>query len=87
MFCDQPITCPDFPVMLGRYLGPAIDVGSAMSYKILKENDDYVCRTTVCSLNTNDLISSEHKQLRYEFDDILVEALGPVVTIFYFDYK
>ena len=36
MFRDQPITYPDLPVILGRYLGPAIDVGSARTYKIKK---------------------------------------------------
>ena len=32
---------------IGRYLGPAIDVGNAMTYKILKSNGGYVCRSTV----------------------------------------
>ena len=48
MIRDQPITHPYLPVILGRYLGPAIDVGSTMTYKTLKANVKYVCRTTVC---------------------------------------
>ena len=47
MFRDQPITYPYFPIVLGWYLEPDIDVRSVMTYKILKENGEYVCRTTV----------------------------------------
>ena len=31
MFCDQCITYTYLPVILGRYFGPSIDVGSAMN--------------------------------------------------------
>ena len=46
MFHDQTITYPDSPVVLGRYLGLATDVGSIITYKILKGNCEYVYRTT-----------------------------------------
>jgi len=36
MFCDQPVAFPDDNPVLGRYLGPAIDVGPALTAKILK---------------------------------------------------
>ena len=47
MFCDQPITHLDLLVILGQNLRLAIDVESAMNYKIMKVNGEYVCRTTV----------------------------------------
>ena len=32
---------------IGRYLGPTVDVGSAMTQKILKSNGEFVSRNTV----------------------------------------
>ena len=87
MFRDQPITYPDPPMILGRYLVPAIDVGSAMTYKILKAKGYYVCRTIVNSLKPIELACSEHKQSREDSDASVAEALGPAATIYDFNYK
>ena len=35
---------PDDKSLLGQYLGPAIDVGSMLTAKILKPIGQYVCR-------------------------------------------
>ena len=37
MFRDQPVAFPDDNPVLGRYLGPAIDVGPALTAKILEQ--------------------------------------------------
>ena len=87
IFRYQPITYPYFPVILGRYLGPAIDVGSAMTYKILKANGEHVCRTIVCLLKPTKLACSYHKQLRNDFEASVLESLGPADTISGFYYK
>ena len=87
MFFYQHITYPYLPVILGRYLGPAIDVGSAITYKILKANGEYVFRTTVCLFNPTEISCSEHKQLWNNFDASVVEDLGPSTTISDSDYK
>jgi hypothetical protein len=42
MFRDQPVAFPDDNPVLGRYLGPAIDVGPALTAKILKANGEVV---------------------------------------------
>ena len=34
---------PDDKMTIGRYLGPSIDVGNAMTYKILLQDGNYVC--------------------------------------------
>ena len=34
-------------MFIGRWLGPAIDVSTDMTYNILKPDGDYVCRSTV----------------------------------------
>ena len=87
MFHDKPLTHQYLTVILGRYLGPAIDVGSIITYKIMKTNGKYVCRTTVCSLNPTELACSYYKQPRNEFDASVAEALGPAATIYDFDYN
>jgi hypothetical protein len=42
MFRDQPVAFPDDNPVLGRYLGPAIDMGPALTAKILKANGEVV---------------------------------------------
>ena len=42
MFRDNTPTFPDDKLALGRYLGPATDVGSALTAKILKFNGQLV---------------------------------------------
>ena len=87
IFCDKPITHPDLTVILRRYLWPPIHDGNAMTYKILKANGEYVCRTTVSFLSPTELACLEHKQLRNYFDASVAEALGPAVTISDFGFN
>ena len=51
MFRDTSVTYPDMPMVLGRDLGPAIDIGPAMTHKILKSNGKVVYRSTVRALS------------------------------------
>ncbi len=48
MFRDNEPSFPDDKLILGCYLGPAIDTGSALIAKILKSNGVFVCRSTLC---------------------------------------
>ena len=50
MFRDQPVAFPDDNPVLGRYLGPAINVGPALTAKILKANGEVVYRSTYRAL-------------------------------------
>ena len=47
MYYEPPLSYPDDKMCIGRYFGPAIDVGTAVMYKILKANGEYICRSTV----------------------------------------
>ncbi len=47
MFRDDVPTFPDIKLTLGQYLGPATNVGSALTAKILKSNGQTVCRSTL----------------------------------------
>ena len=85
MFCDGPTLYPESPMTLGRYLGPSIGVRSDMTYKILKSNGTYVCRTSVRQLNQEELDSEEHNQTRTELTTSVEEALGPSTQVSDFD--
>ena len=47
MYRDTSIPFPETPLVLGRDLGLAIDIGPAMTRKILKANGQIVYRSTV----------------------------------------
>jgi hypothetical protein len=47
MFHDNKPSYPDNKLILGYYLGPAINTGSALMAKILKSNGGFVCRSTL----------------------------------------
>ena len=51
IFRDKPIQFPYENPVLGRYLGPALDLGPAMTAKIMKENGEVVHRSTYKALN------------------------------------
>ena len=41
-------------MFIGRWLGPATDVGNVMTYKILRPDGGYVCRSTFRSWTSNE---------------------------------
>jgi hypothetical protein len=63
MFCDNRPSYPDKKLILGRYLGPAIDTGLALMAKILKSNGVFICRSTLRHLTDEELSSSVHKDM------------------------
>jgi len=60
MFCDQPVAFPDDNPVLGHYLGPAIDVGPALTAKILKANGEVVYRLTYRALTDVERANAVH---------------------------
>ena len=46
MFRDEPIKYPDNNPVLGRFLGPEIDVGPEMTANIMKGNGEVAHRST-----------------------------------------
>ena len=47
MYYEPNATYPDDKCFMGCWLGPAVDVGSAMAYKVQKSSDQFVCRSSV----------------------------------------
>ena len=80
IFRDNVPTYPDNKLILGRYLGPATDVGSAMTMKILKQNGQVVCRSTLRHLTNDELSDPIHKASRQAFDLAIAESHGPSAT-------
>ncbi len=50
MYCQGTIDYPNEPLRLGKYLGPTINVGPAMTAKILQHNGKLVYHSTYCPL-------------------------------------
>ena len=60
MYRDNIPSYPDDKLVLGRYLGPATDIGSALTAKILQPTGQFVCRSTLRHLTDKELQSSVH---------------------------
>jgi hypothetical protein len=78
MFCDNEPSFPDDKLILGLYLGPAIDTGLALTAKILKSNGVFVCRSTLRHLTDEELDSPVHKVMRRKFDESIEHHIGLV---------
>ncbi len=77
MFRDQPVTFPDDNPVLGRYLGPAIDVGPTLTAKILKTYGEVVYWSTYRVLTDGEGTNASHVSRHIEFDHNIQVKLGP----------
>jgi hypothetical protein len=81
---DVPGQRPNFPsdvkLIVGRYSGPATNVGSALTANILKSNGQTVCRSTLRHLNVKGIHYPIHQELRRVFDETIANHLGPNAT-------
>ena len=68
MFRDDPIQFPDNNPVLGRYIGPELDVGPAITANIMKENGEVVHRSTYDSLTESEDHNLAHISRRERFD-------------------
>jgi hypothetical protein len=76
-------TAAKFPVskiQLGRDLGAAIDIGPAMTRKIMKQNGSVMYRSSVRPLTQDEIQFSTEQKEREEFDIAIEEKFGPAVN-------
>ncbi len=73
LFRDNIPTFPEDKLVLGRYLGPATDVGSALTAKILKSNGQVVYRSTLQHVTDYEHACPVHTADRKSFDDSIAE--------------
>ena len=76
MYLDDE-SWPDEKLHLGRYLGPSVDVGTAMTAKILKSNGEVIPRSTLRRLNQDEIDSKVHAEMRTKFMQEINDKLGP----------
>jgi hypothetical protein len=76
-------TATKFPVskiQLGRDSGAAIDIGPAMTRKILKQNGSVMYRSSVRPLTQDEIQSPTEQKERQEFDIAIEEKFGPAMN-------
>jgi hypothetical protein len=76
LFRDTSVTYPDDTMVLGRDLGPAIDIGPAMTRKILKANGKVVYRSTARSLTADEMADETMTRERKKFDESITKLFG-----------
>jgi hypothetical protein len=79
MFHDtvKTIAFPDKRLTLGRYLGPAIDIGLALTAKILKQNGQYVCCSTLRHLTLEETLCMVQIAAQLHFANMIAKHIGP----------
>ena len=65
---------------MGRWLGSAVDVGSALTYKILKSNGQVVLRSTIRNLTLYELTNPDHIAMTKDFDYNIIHKIGVPAT-------
>jgi hypothetical protein len=79
-FRDTAAKFPVSKIQLGRDLGAAIDIGPAMTRKILKQNGSIMYRSSVRPLTQDEMQSPTEKKEREEFDIAIEEKFGPAMN-------
>ena len=77
MYYNPTEVYPDAKPKMGRYLGPAIDVGTAMTHKVLLPNGDYLCRQSVCAWTPAEEANESMLAARKDFMKRVYDSLGP----------
>jgi len=85
MYHEPTGSFPDDKFVLGRYLGPAIDVGSALTAKILNANAQCIFRSTLRCLTLEELESEHMLALRAKFDKGVELKIGAACSESDFD--
>jgi hypothetical protein len=75
-FRDTGQSFPDSKEWLGRDLGPEIDIGPAMSRKVLKINGEVMFRVSVRGLTLDEIQSPYEQKRRQEYDEAIKVKLG-----------
>ena len=80
MFWDMPLSFPDPEESLGRWLGPSLDIGPAMTSKILQSNGHIVHTQNFRTLSDEEKQKPEMLARQKKFKDELAQRLGDPVT-------
>lgn len=78
---DQQADFPSPKKVIGRYLGPTRDIGSALTAKILKENGNYAWRSSFVAVSDDEMKQPEMIKRMEEFDKNILEVLGDPIDV------
>ena len=81
MFYEPTAKYPDGHPTVGRYLGPATDVGGAMTHKVLKQNGEVVYRSTARAWTQEEEVNPVFIQKKKEFMESIYDNCGPAATV------
>ena len=81
MFYEPTSTYPDPKPTIGRYIGPAVDVGNAMTHKVIKHTGYFVCRDTVRAWTPVEEANEALLNQRKVFMENLKDKCGPKATV------
>jgi hypothetical protein len=87
MIRDNKPSYPDNKLILGCYLGPFIDNGSALTAKILNLNGVFVCRSTLQQLTDEERNSSVCQKMQHKIDESIEQHLRPAAVLQGFPMK
>ena len=76
MFPDETVSFPDDVLKLGHYLGQSIDVGPAMTMRILTENGQVLHRSTYRPLTSDELLDKDESDAQELFMARVYQRLG-----------
>jgi hypothetical protein len=62
--------------LVGRYIGPSVDIGPAMTAKVLKLNAQVIHTSTYRSLTPDEIAQPEEIKSREDFDKRIAQKLG-----------
>eukprot|EP00804_Cyclotella_cryptica_P017277 CCRYP_016828-RA/>CCRYP_016828-RA protein AED:0.02 eAED:0.02 QI:0/0/0/1/0/0.5/2/0/461 len=80
-FRDSAVRSPEDSLVLGRYLGPSIDVGPALTGKILKQNGEVVHRSTYRGLTPEEIVNPVDQAAMKSFNESIEVKFGPKASI------
>ena len=77
---DETIQYPEKNPLLGRYLGPAIDVGPAMTTNTMKGNGEVLHWSTYRGLKEEETTNQSHILSRKDFDSNIKDRFGTDIS-------
>ena len=80
-FRDHGVAFPDDTLVLGKYLGPSIDVGPAMTSRVMKANGEFTDRSTVRNLTSEERVNVALFREQEQFLASVEERWGPKTTM------
>ena len=74
------MTFPGENLVLGKYCGPSIYLGPALTSKSTRKNGQHVHRSTYKALTPDKLVKPNEIKARYGCNTVIKEKIGPAAS-------